>query len=91
MGRPEEAVATLGGRPSPALRRRSAPRGRASRYTALVYESIDPEKAEAAWQGYVIALSRIARPTPRDVTQLGAALSALDELAKRAPAPSTPR
>jgi hypothetical protein len=89
MGRAGEAVAMLeeGHR---LHRAADLPAPEADRYTALVYESIDAEKAKAAWHRYVLALSRIARPTAREVSQLGAGLAALDELARRAP-PSTPR
>ena len=87
MGRPGEAVATL--EEGHRLHRAAGlPASEADRYTALVYEPIDAEKAKAAWQRYALALSRIARPTPREVSQLAAALAALDELARR---PVTPR
>ena len=90
MGRAAEAVATLeeGHR---LHRAADLPAPDADRYTALVYESIDAEKAKAAWQRYVLALSRIVRPTAREVSQLGAGLAALDELARRGARPSTPR
>ena len=67
------------------------PAAESDRYTALVYASIDPPTAVAAWHRYVLAMSRIPRPTPREVTQLAFAVAALEELTRppRAAATST--
>jgi hypothetical protein len=84
MQRPDEAVATL--EAGHRLHRAAGlPPLEAERYTAVVYESIDLDKARAAWQRYVVELGRISRPSAREVSQLAAAMAALDELAKRAP------
>jgi tetratricopeptide (TPR) repeat protein len=90
MQRAEEALAVLeaGHR---LHRAANLPLLEAERYTALVYESIDLDKARAAWHRYVLELGRVARPTAREVTQLAAAMAALDDLAKRAPPPASPR
>ena len=61
------------------------------RFTALVYESIDPPTAIAAWQRYVTALSQVPRPTALQLNQLANGLAALDALTKGvAPGPAIP-
>lgn len=90
MGRSAEAVAAL--EEGHRLQRAAhLPGAESERYTALVYASIDPPTAVAAWQRYVLALSRIPRPTVRELTQLAAGMAALDELAKQPARPATPR
>jgi protein O-mannosyl-transferase len=90
MGRSAEAIAALeeGHRLQRAAK---LPGAESERYTALVYAAIDPPSAVAAWQRYVLALSRIPRPSPRDLTQLAAGIAALDELARRPGLATTPR
>jgi protein O-mannosyl-transferase len=60
------------------------------RFTALVYESIDPPTAVAAWQRYVIALSRVPRPTALQLSQLAYGIAALDALTKSSTPPPAP-
>jgi tetratricopeptide (TPR) repeat protein len=60
------------------------------RFTALVYESIDPPTAIAAWQRYVIALSQVPRPTTLQLNQLANGIAALDALTKGFAPTSTP-
>jgi tetratricopeptide (TPR) repeat protein len=90
IGRSAEALAVL---EAGHLLRRAAnlPEAEGERFTALVYEPIDRAQAVAAWQRYILALSRIPRPTAREVSQLGVGLAALDELNRRPAAPPTPR
>src|SRR5262245_45423610 len=92
MDRAAEAVAAL--EAGHRLQRAAGlPVAESDRYTALVYASIHPPTAVAAWQRYLLAMSRIPRPTPRELTQLAAALAALEELtrAPSAAAISAPR
>jgi hypothetical protein len=90
IGRAAEAVTAL--EDGHRLRRAAGlPEAEGERYTALVYEPIDRTLAVAAWERYILALSRISRPTPREATQLASALAALDELSRKPPAPPTPR
>jgi hypothetical protein len=90
MGRgPEAIVALEEGRRLERATRLSSVEG--DRFTALVYESIDPPTAVAAWQRYVIALSQVPRPTALQLNQLADGLAALDALTKgAAPAPAIP-
>ena len=63
------------------------------RFTALVYESIDPPTAIAAWRRYVLALSQEPRPTALQLNQLADGLAALAALTRgpaAVPAPATP-
>lgn len=90
MGRSTEALAAL--EEGHRLRRAAGlPEADGERYTALVYEPIDRDRAVAAWQRYILALSRIPRPTAREVTQLASGLAALDDLARRPVATPIPR
>ena len=90
MGRATEAMAAL--EEGHRLRRVAGlPETEGERYTALVYEPIDRALAVAAWERYILALSRIPRPTPREATQMAIALAALDELSRKPTAPPTPR
>lgn len=81
MGREPEAIAALeeGRRLERAAH---LPDIEGDRFTALVYESIDPPTAVAAWQRYVIALSRVPRPTALQLSQLANGIVALDALTK---------
>jgi protein O-mannosyl-transferase len=90
MGRSDEAIAALeeGHR---LHRAANLPDAEGEHYAALVYASIDPPRAVAAWQRYVLALSRNPRPSALELTQFAAALAALDELAKQPSRPATPR
>ena len=90
MGRGPEAIVALDeGRRLERAARFSGVEG--DRFTALVYESIDPPTAVAAWQRYVIALSQVPRPTAMQLDQLASGLAALDALTKgAAPAPAIP-
>jgi tetratricopeptide (TPR) repeat protein len=90
MGRTSEAIAALeeGHR---LHRAADLPAAESERYTALVYQNIDPARAMAAWQRHVLALSRIPRPTARELAQLAAGMAVLDELAKRPAGAPTPR
>ena len=88
MGRRPEAIAALeeGRRLERAAHLSGIER---DRFTALVYEAIDPPTAVAAWQRYVIALSRVPRPTALQLSQLANGIAALDALTKgSAPAPA---
>jgi tetratricopeptide (TPR) repeat protein len=90
MGRAADAVAAL--EQGHRLQRAAGlPAAESDRYTALVYASIDPPTAVAAWHRYVLAMSRIPRPTPRELTQLALAVAALEELTTRAAATPAPR
>ena len=90
VGRAAEAVTVL--EEGHRLRRAAGlSEAEGERYTALVYEPIDRPLAVAAWERYILALSRIPRPTPREATQLAIALAALDELHRKPAAPPTPR
>lgn len=81
MGRAADAVAAL--EAGHRLQRAAGlPAAESDRYTALVYASIDPPTAVAAWQRYLLAMSRIPRPTPRELAQLATALAALEELTR---------
>jgi hypothetical protein len=88
MGRGPEAIAALeeGRRLERAAHLSGIER---DRFTALVYEAIDPPTAVAAWQRYVIALSRVPRPTALQLSQLANGIAALDALTRgSAPAPA---
>ena len=87
MGRgPEAIVALEEGRRLERAAHLSGIEG--ERFTALVYESIDPPTAIAAWQRYVIALSQVPRPTALQLDQLARGIAALDTLTKGAAAPT---
>ena len=89
MGRAADAVAAL--EQGHRLQRAAGlPAAESDRYTALVYASIDPPTAVAAWHRYVLAISRIPRPTPRELTQLALAVAALEELTRPPRAAATP-
>jgi hypothetical protein len=90
MGRADEAVAAL--EEGHRLQRAAGlPGAESDRYTALVYSSIDPPTAAAAWQRYILAMSRIARPTPRELTQLALGMAALEQLTRQSGGAPTPR
>lgn len=89
MGRDPEAIAALEeGRRLERAAHLSGIEG--DRFTALVYEAIDPPTAIAAWQRYVIALSQVPRPTALQLNQLANGLAALDALTKGAAAMPAP-
>ncbi|HET6369077.1 MAG TPA: hypothetical protein VFG27_17740, partial [Pseudomonadales bacterium] len=91
MGRGPEAIAALeeGRRLERAAH---LPGLEGDRFTALVYESIDPPTAVAAWHRYVIALSLVPRPTALQLSQLAYGIAALDALTKgSAPPPAPPQ
>ena len=89
VGRGPEAIAALEeGRRLERAARLSGLEG--ERFTALVYESIDPPTAIAAWHRYVLALSQVSRPTALQLNQLASALAALDALTRGAPPTSAP-
>ena len=86
MGRGPEAIAAL--EEGRRLERAAYLSGlEGDRFTALVYESIDPPTAVAAWQRYVIALSRVPRPTALQISQLAYGIAALDALTKSSAPP----
>jgi len=86
VGRGPEAIAALEeGRRLERAARLSGIEG--ERFTALVYESIDPPTAMAAWHRYVLALSQVSRPTALQLNQLASALAALDALTRGPGAP----
>lgn len=86
MGRGPEAIAAL--EEGRRLERAAYLSGlEGDRFTALVYESIDPPTAVAAWQRYVIALSRVPRPTALQLSQLAYGIAALDALTKSSAPP----
>jgi len=81
MGRAADAVTAL--EEGHRLQRAAGlPVAESDRHTALVYASIDPPTAVAAWQRYLLAMSRVPRPTPRELTQLASAVAALEELTR---------
>ena len=94
MGRGSDAIVALGeGRRLERAAHLSGIEG--ERFTALVYESIDPSTAIAAWRRYVLALSQEPRPTALQLNQLADGLAALAALAAltrgpaAVPAPAT--
>jgi protein O-mannosyl-transferase len=86
MGRHEEAVAELE-RGEALARAAGLPDAEGHRAAALVYESIDPARAEAAWRRYLAALGTLPRLRPAESQKMLNALASLDRLQNAAPTP----
>jgi hypothetical protein len=86
VGRREEALAWLE-RGVALARAAGLPEADGHRAAALVYEGIDPARAEVEWRYYLAALGTLTRLGPAESQKMLNALASLDRLQNAAPTP----